>query len=103
MCFLPRAQLISVWHCRGSGVRPGHVFKLLLQPTTPRAAITAINTVSPLQGFTGPQKQYSEDELCGKDASKRSRWTFSDEDTLVAGDETIISLLFTTIRQISRS
>lgn len=70
MCFLPCALLIAVWHCRGSGVRPGHAFKLLLQPSTPQAAIIAINTVSPLQGFTGFQKQYREDELSKTDVCK---------------------------------
>lgn len=76
MCFLPCALLISVWYCRGSGVRPGRAFKLLLQPSAPQAAIIAIDTVYPLQGFTGLQKQYREDELCKKDVCKTFQWLF---------------------------
>lgn len=57
MCFLPCTLLISVWHCRGSGVRLGHDFKLLLQPSAPQAAITAINTVMFLLDFKSNRRR----------------------------------------------
>lgn len=99
MCFLPCALLISVWHCRDSGVRPGHAFKLLLQPSAPQAAIIAIDTARVLLDFKSNTERMSWVKMMfvkhwGGGFTKLYLFLF-------VADEVIVSLLFTTISQIS--